>query len=67
MLLTNFKEIFFYILLQFQWLDMSFNSDTLTRFRIFALTLNAVCVLSGEATHTNFIVVDLTRTGLFIK
>jgi len=26
-----------------------------------------VCVISGEATYTNFIVFDLTRPGLFMK
>jgi len=46
---------------------MSLNSDTLTWFRVFAFTLNAVCVISEEATYTNFIVFDLTRPRLFIK
>ena len=45
--------------------DMSLHSDTLSWFRadqVFALT-SLSCVLSGEATHTNFIVSGLTWPG----
>ena len=49
--------------------DMSLESDTLTKFRwgpcqsVFILT-PGYCVLSGETVITNFIVVGLTRLGL---
>ena len=45
--------------------DMLLHSDTLSWFRadrVFALT-SLSCVLSGEATHINFIVSGLTRPG----
>ena len=46
---------------------MSPHPDTLSLFRAnqsLPFLLNAACVLSGEATNTNFIDFDLTRSGL---